>query len=120
MAPTVPERRDLPSERPKGALLASCMARMDERLQGMDGVHAPAFAGAGITFASIGYRLAPAASVSAGVDDVRRCGLLAAQAPRLGFDAGKLVLGATPPAGTTALSWRCAATGSRAEAARPT
>jgi len=102
-----------PSERPNGALLAFVHGGgWTSGYKEWMGFMAPAFAARGITFASIGYRLAPQhlfPPASTTWPQVwpswprRRRAWASMRASSC--------LAATPPAGTTALSWRCAATG---------
>jgi acetyl esterase/lipase len=84
-----------PSERPDGALLAFVHGGgWTSGYKEWMGFMAPAFTARGISFASIGYRLAPQHLFPAGLDDVAAgVAWLVAQAPRLGFDPRKLVLG---------------------------
>lgn len=63
-----------------------------------------ALAARGLVVAAIDYRLAPGAVFPAQLDDVERAiAWLAAQAPALGLDAGKLVLGGRSAGGQLAL-----------------
>ena len=84
-----------PAERPNGAMLAfihggGWTGGYKERM----GFMAPAFTARGILFASFGYRLAPQHIFPTGIEDViKGLAILAAEAPRWGGDATKLVLG---------------------------
>ena len=73
---------------------------------------APAFTAAGVTFATVGYRLAPKNLFPAGVDDaIAALAWLHDNAAAFDCDPARIFLGGHWPAGTTPPCLRCAATG---------